>query len=856
MPPRSLFIFVICVICVAACDAAPVSPGDDAGRAACERAPEPFARGDLDGHPDPLGAGPAEARAGRISAASLPVDRNGLALWEAGDFVLANDRIALIIEDVGDSDLYDRYGGRPVGLARVSGGALAEVADFGEMLFGAGGFLVATESVTVLDDGSDGSSAIVRATGPLTALDFLGDLLPSALRGNFDGLPAAIDYELAPGAERVSVTLTIDSTTTAVSRAPFLMQGFVQGYRMPLWNERGAFDRIEGDLRWIAFDDPVGAAYAWEAPEGRRLRLLLNDTGVILVQSGPLAVEGCTRARIPLGSLVVGSRLNGAQAIAWRAEGVALRTITGTVREADGSIASGVRVHATSGDRHLTRLLVGDSGAFSIEVPEGDVDLWAYRRGFPLVGPVRAPASGGPVELVMPAFGTIEVHATESASGDPVPARVQVFGRDDRPPASFGESGVAGGRLDIAFAGASGVVSIRVPPGTHRVVVSRGFEYELVDTRVTVAAGETAVVEAPLTHSVDTVGVMCADYHIHTTRSPDAPDDARFKVLALVADGLELPVRSDHEFVADFEPVVRELGLERFARGLSGEELTTFAYGHFGVFPLPPDPAMPNGGAPRWPGRLPPELFSEVRARPGSPIVIVNHPRSGGSLGGYFTAAQYDPITGTVGREDYWDDRLSVIEVFNESSFEQNRNDTVRDWLSMLQRGRRVFAVGSSDSHRLHATPVGYPRTCLQLGTDDPRAVTPAQVRDATAAGRSYVSGGIHLEVRGPGGEGPGDTVTGTGPRAQLRVIVRAATWIDVDSLEVIVDGRTTETIAIRPEDADPSDPTVRLDAIIEADVAPAGSFVIVHVAGSDPLEPVHPGRAPFAVSNPIFLRR
>jgi hypothetical protein len=839
-----------------ACDSPPPNGGTDGGPATCERPPEPFERGDPNGHPDPLGAGPGEARAGRIGASNLPASRNGLELWQPRDFVLANDRIAVIIEDVGDSDLYDRYGGRPVGMGRVEGGAIVETANFGEILLGAGGYLVATESVTVLDDGSDGSSAIVRAIGPLRAIQEFGDAFTSILGGSFDGFPAAIDYELEPGSDRVTVTMTVDSISPETSRNFHLNQAFIQHYRMPMWNPSGGFGEIAGPVRWIAFDDPVGASYAWEVPEGRMLTSLLSTSGVTVLRAGTVSLEGCTRTRVPLGTLMVGSRLNGAQAIAWRNEGVSLRTITGTVREADGSVATGVRVHATRGEAHLTRVLVGDDGTFSIAVPEGDVELWAYRRGFPVVGPVRVPVGTSTAELTMPPFGTLEVRAIDAASGEPLPARIQLFGSVPRPPASWGEESVGDGRLEVTFAGASGMVALRAPPGMHRVVVSRGYEYEIFEAMVRIEAGSRAVLDAPLVHSVPTPGVLCADYHIHTSRSPDAPDDARFKVLALVADGLELPVRSEHEFVADFGPVVRELGLERWALGLSGEELTTFAYGHFGVFPLPPDPMAPNGGAPRWPGRLAPELFADLRARPGSPTIIINHPRSFGSLGGYFNAVGYDPTTGTVGRPDHWDDQFSIVEVFNNSNFEDNRDTTVADWFSFLIHGRRVFAVGSSDSHRLLSSPIGYPRTCLRLGTDDPREVTPAQVRDATARGHSYVSGGIHIDLSAAGGEGPGDDVVAGGPRVRLRVVVRAPTWVDVDRLDVIVDGRTTETIPIRPEDADPAEPAVRLRAMLEADVAPGGSFVVVHASGDSPLEPVHPGRLPFAVTNPIFVRR
>jgi hypothetical protein len=387
------------------------------------------------------------------------------------------------------------------------------------------------------------------------------------------------------------------------------------------------------------------------------------------------------------------------------------------------------------------------------------------------------------------------------------------------------------------------------------VSVSRGPEFERFEwSDLTVEAGADVPLEASLARVVDTTGVMCADYHIHSHRSVDSSDPSTLKVSGLAADGLEIAIRSEHEWVADFAPVVEQLGLGDFVLGLAGLELTTFSYGHFGVFPLSPDPARGSGGAIPWFGRLAPEVFASVRDRPEAPALIINHPRATGVRQGYFVEAGYDPVTGSVRRPELWDEGWSVVEVFNESTFEQNRDGTVRDWFSLLASGRRVFAVGSSDSHRIQSVPVGWPRTCLYVGVDDPRALTPELVRDATVAGRGYVSGGIYLDVVGPGGAGPGQEASGVGDVANVEVVVRAAPWIDVQRLELIVDGASVETVPVLESDRDPLDPTVRLRASLEADVAPAGSWVVVHAAGDEPFD-VH-GRVPFAVSNPIFLRR
>jgi hypothetical protein len=84
-------------------------------------------------------------------------------------------------------------------------------------------------------------------------------------------------------------------------------------------------------------------------------------------------------------------------------------------------------------------------------------------------------------------------------------------------------------------------------------------------------------------------------------------------------------------------------------------------------------------------------------------------------------------------------------------------------------------------------------------------------------------------------------------------VVVRAATWIDVDAIEVVVDGGTVDTIPIMPGDADPTDPAVRWRGSIPVQAAAAGGFVVIAAYGDRELSPVH-DKLPFGVTNPIFV--
>ena len=141
----------------------------------------------------------------------------------------------------------------------------------------------------------------------------------------------------------------------------------------------------------------------------------------------------------------------------------------------------------------------------------------------------------------------IHVVATDAATKSGIPVRIQVIPKDPPPttPDNFGVLDELDGRLHQEFA-MTGEARLTVPPGSHRVIVSRGYEWELFDTTVDAVAGATVDVAAPLVHSVDTTGVMCADFHIHSSFSADSNDPVEHKVMGALADGLDVPVSSEH----------------------------------------------------------------------------------------------------------------------------------------------------------------------------------------------------------------------------------------------------------------------------------------------------------------------
>jgi hypothetical protein len=384
------------------------------------------------------------------------------------------------------------------------------------------------------------------------------------------------------------------------------------------------------------------------------------------------------------------------------------------------------------------------------------------------------------------------------------------------------------------------------------VIVSRGYEYELFDQTITVTAGQTTEVTADLARTVDSTGFMCADFHIHSFMSADSNDPVELKVRSAIADGLEIPVSSEHEWVIDFQPTVEALGLSSWAFGAPSEELTTFTWGHFGVVPLLPRPDQPNNGAVDWVGKNPSETFATVQALPEDPVLVVNHP-SGGGFGAYFSQAGFDSDTGTGKNATLWSEDFDAVEVFNDGSLDDHRDEAVKDWFALLTAGKNVWAVGSSDSHHVRGSPVGYPRTCMYFGFDDPTQLTVNTIRDALASGKSTINGGLYMTVEGPGAQGPGETISGAGASATFTITVQAPSWVDATTLETIVNGVTLETVPLAPLGSGPGKMFVNT-VNVPVDAGAARTWVVFHAKGDGDLAPVHPGRQPFAASNPVFL--
>ncbi len=98
----------------------------------------------------------------------------------------------------------------------------------------------------------------------------------------------------------------------------------------------------------------------------------------------------------------------------------------------------------------------------------------------------------------------------------------------------------------------TGSARIGVPAGRYTIYAGRGFEYSLDSTEVTLAAGETLRRRLSIRREVPTECYVACDTHVHTlTHSGHGDASVQERMITLAAEGIELPIATDHNVHID-----------------------------------------------------------------------------------------------------------------------------------------------------------------------------------------------------------------------------------------------------------------------------------------------------------------
>jgi hypothetical protein len=704
-----------------------------------------------------------------------------------------------------------------------------------------------------------------------------------------------VEYRLEPGEN--AVRIHVEVTNNGDDRAPFLAAYVAHGGLVEtFFPSREGFDVTGfGDAELLYFVGEHQTYALLPITETRRPDrfyvalvggyALAHEASLLDVLQYPASADRIEPGGVAVRDLIfaVGEDFEAARAVIREHLGAdPCVEVAGVVlEEGDNDPIPGAHVTAlsvlSSGSEgiDLANLVTDAEGRFRFCLEAGAVRLIAGQVGRPYAGGGSTPggvdldvtdSAPEAVTLRLPPTGRFRAAVADSAGG-PLPSRVIIIGIDPSPH-SYRLSGdgfdpLAPGVTQIADT-TDGAFDFQLEPGDYDAVFTRGPEYSSAVLSFTVEAGGTVDLEATLFRVVDTTGYLSGDFHVHAQAGPDStvPNEAR--VANMVAEGVEILVSTDHAFITDYRPTIDALGVGQWLATIPGQEVTTFDYGHFNLFPLPFNPEKPNNGAIDWVGLPPDRIASRVLGADPPGVIQLNHPRAipaPGATGNYFTAIdiQFDetgPRTGSGAldpltvRLNAGDDLLSTRFVAVEVMTWLNVQG-LSDWTNFLNAGIRFTATGNSDTHTTRVESSGWPRNFVYVGHDDPAELAVSELVDALHQGRNTVSFGPFVTLSALGADGViaeiGDTVAPDDEgNVTITVRVQAPTWVTFDRV-VIYDGGTGTEVAggdVVPErvstgEAEGAD---RYDFSLEHVATPEeDTWFIAIVSGSESLFPEIP---------------
>jgi hypothetical protein len=465
--------------------------------------------------------------------------------------------------------------------------------------------------------------------------------------------------------------------------------------------------------------------------------------------------------------------------------------------------------------------------------------------------------SAAPPLPTLPAMGGLTYEVRDADGGALIPCKLTLVGIEGTPTPQFTRNDIGRQEGDAVVAfnrvmSVSGVGVVPLPVGAYDVYVSRGPEWELFIARRVRVTAKGAVVQAKLKHVVDSHGWISGDFHVHAASSSDSHVPMHDRVYEFIADGVEVIVSTDHNVVADYAPLIQELGVGQYLTSLTGDELTTGGWGHFGAFPLPHNLEQAGHGAVLVHGRNAKDFFHDVRTNAPDAVIDVHHPRIDREIG-YFDLGKFDAKTDRADRPGFSFD-FDAIEVLNgyQDSERRSVDRIIDDWFALLNHGHLVTATGNSDTHHLDHNIGGYPRNYVRVLDDRPQHLQPNEIPRGLKGHHSFFTTGPFLDVR-VSGVGPGDLAPAAGGHARVEVTVQAPPWISVSSVRVFLNGVEDQKVQV-PLTND----VVRFKSHFDLTSRQDG-WVVVRVDGDKPLAPVvgdlkHFDVRPLALSNPIFL--
>lgn len=428
--------------------------------------------------------------------------------------------------------------------------------------------------------------------------------------------------------------------------------------------------------------------------------------------------------------------------------------------------------------------------------------------------------------------GLVKYQIIDTSNGRLTPARLTVL--KEGLPFNLGVNSnlhIASRNNTVYTASGSGEFSL--PPGNYEFWFGKGMEYSVDIKKVEIYSDSTILISAKLERELNTDGFVGGDMHLHTvTNSGHGDANLLERIISCAAEGLDWAVSTDHNFLTDYEPYMREAGLLGLMKTTIGNEVST-PVGHFNTFPLdgqtePVESEIKNTNV----------LFENIRSASRNEVVIqVNHPRWVPT--DYFNTKGLDVYFGNVAKKEEWSWDFDTYEILNENhqlgwiTAPDNLQSVKRDWFNMMNRGIRKTGIGNSDSHTVTKAIAGVPRSYIMSSTDIPNDIDENELTENIKSQKVSVACGLFPQIMINGQNAIGETYSSKAAPIQLQLKVQAASWISCSKAELVQNG-----VVVQEFDLKRSGNAVCLDTIVR--VAPQiDSWYILIAYGDKAMYPM-----------------
>ncbi len=685
-----------------------------------------------------------------------------------------------------------------------------------------------------------------------------------------NGKPAVeTRYTLQADSRFVEVTTTYKNESTAAVKVPLTDDLRCDGGKEDmLKTPSGTSPRLTIEDRFWH------QAYGFEAKD----RQLLTNSGPNRSEIKYVAADGNHEVEVPAGgSFTLTRHITAAPTlpeVAAQLSGEAAVKVTLTVQSQSGVRINAPRVEIRQGESLLATIIGNERGELNTTLKPGAYTLTTAvnsieaSSGVPLV---IQPSVEHSVTVPLAGFepGTVIAQITDG-EGRPIPCKVAFDVTDGSLTPSFGPETAVTGVKNLRYT-PSGQFQQQLAPGKYQATISHGVEYDVAYVDIVVEAGQSAKLEAKLPRVVETTGWVSSDFHSHATESGDNTTSQLGRVLNLAAENIEFSPCTEHNRISSYDSHIDALQIRPFMATCSGLELTGSPFGlnHQNAFPMHHHPHRQDGGGPVTDDS--PEVQIERIALwddRSEKLIQQNHP----DLGWLFHDRNGDGTVDEGHAKGFA--FMDVIEVHpihtllgmspTDESNGKVQNNTVFNWLQLLNQGHKIYGVVNTDAHYNFHGSGGY-RNWIQSTTDDPAKIDTLEMVHASEQGRLVMSNGPFLEVwaKESGAEARvtcGQSLTAKSKIVELSIQVQCPNWFDIDRVSVLANGRIVKSHDYTREthpDAF-SNQVMKFDRTVKLELEGDVHLIVVAAGEKSLLGPVagpeYGPQPPTAVSNPIFI--